>query len=122
MVRRHHRLILILLLVALGAGAAVIIGGLYNGITVGQMVESFESWCFDETRKEGDVGVVHTDYGCHLIYFVGVRDITYREYMITTDMRAEDSEAWFTGLRDALKANAKVGSTSGLNTGIILSQ
>lgn len=31
----------------------------------------FDSWCFDSTRKTGDVGMVKTQYGYHLIYFVG---------------------------------------------------
>lgn len=45
-------------------------GGLYEGVTQGQMVETFNDWCFDETRKPGDTGVVKTDYGYHVMYFV----------------------------------------------------
>ena len=46
-------------------------GGLYQGVYPGQMVETFNDWCFDETRKSGDTGLVDTDYGTHIIYFVG---------------------------------------------------
>ena len=33
---------------------------LYEGVTKGQMVAEFEEWLFDETRNEGDTGVVKT--------------------------------------------------------------
>lgn len=43
---------------------------LYENITKGQMVEAFENWCFDESRKPGDCEMVTTEYGYHLVYFV----------------------------------------------------
>lgn len=46
-------------------------GGLYTGVTKGQMVAEFENWCFDESRKPGDVGIVKTEFGYHIMYFVG---------------------------------------------------
>lgn len=46
-------------------------GGLYEDVYVGQMVEPFETWCFDETRVIGDTGLVKTTYGYHVMYFVG---------------------------------------------------
>lgn len=46
-------------------------GGLYEDVYVGQMVEPFENWCFDESRQQGDYGIVKTDYGYHIMYFVG---------------------------------------------------
>ena len=46
-------------------------GGLYEDVYVGQMVKPFEEWCFDEVRKEGDYGIVKTDYGYHIMYYVG---------------------------------------------------
>lgn len=45
-------------------------GGLYTDIYVGQMVEEFEAWCFDESRQVGDYGIVQTTYGYHVMYFV----------------------------------------------------
>ena len=35
------------------------------------MVPEFDAWCFDETRKAGDYGIVRTTYGYHIMYFVG---------------------------------------------------
>lgn len=46
-------------------------GGLYTSVAEGQMVEPFENWCFDESRKIGDTGLVQTSYGYHVMYFVG---------------------------------------------------
>ena len=46
-------------------------GGLYQNVTNGQMVEAFNKWIFDSSRKPGDTGIVESTYGYHLIYFVG---------------------------------------------------
>lgn len=47
-------------------------GGLYTKITKGYMVSEFNDWIFDEARKPGDCEIVYSsDYGYHLIYFVG---------------------------------------------------
>lgn len=45
-------------------------GGLYSNIEKGAMVEEFEEWCFDKNRKTGDTGIVKTEYGYHIMYFV----------------------------------------------------
>lgn len=45
-------------------------GGLYERVMEGQMVPSFNDWCFDASRKTGDYGLVKTDYGYHVMYFV----------------------------------------------------
>lgn len=45
-------------------------GGLYENIYPGQMVEAFNAWIFDPTRLPGDTGIVQTNYGFHIMYFV----------------------------------------------------
>ena len=35
------------------------------------MVTAFNDWCFDTARQPGDTGVVKTEYGYHVMYFVG---------------------------------------------------
>lgn len=47
-------------------------GGLYENVIPGQMVDAFESWALDPDRSAGDVGIVQTQYGYHIMYFVGV--------------------------------------------------
>ena len=50
-------------------------GGLYTDVAKGQMVENFENWCFDETRQTGDYGIVKTEFGYHLMFFVSSRPV-----------------------------------------------
>ncbi len=50
-------------------------GGLYEDVAKGQMVENFENWCFDEARQTGDYGMVETEFGYHLMYFVSSRPV-----------------------------------------------
>lgn len=45
-------------------------GGLYQQVYQGQMVPAFNDWCFDESRVTGDYGLVQTNYGYHVMYFV----------------------------------------------------
>lgn len=44
-------------------------GGLYEKVMKGEMVESFDAWCFDESRQKGDTGLVKTKFGYHIMYF-----------------------------------------------------
>ena len=41
------------------------------------MVEAFENWVYDEDRKAGDVDIVETEYGQHIMYFVGDGDAAW---------------------------------------------
>ena len=69
-------------------------GGLYEDILPGQMVENFNDWCFDESRKAGDTGIVETEYGYHVMYYSSADEMTYRDYMIDSDLRKEATEKW----------------------------
>lgn len=75
-------------------------GGLYTDIYEGQMVAPFEEWCFDAGRQYGDSGLVRTDYGYHIMYFVASREIwisNVRDLMISDNSMAivnAASEKW----------------------------
>ena len=69
-------------------------GGLYEDVYKGQMVPEFNDWCFDESRKVGDYGVVKTDYGYHLIYFSGLGD-EYWKTLADSAKRSDDYNAWY---------------------------
>ena len=73
-------------------------GGLYENVYPGQMVTAFNDWCFDASRKAGDTDIVETEYGYHVMYFVGDSEISYRDSMIEKDLRAADADAWYTAL------------------------
>ena len=45
-------------------------GGLYEQVYEGQMVPNFNDWCFDASRAYGDYGLVETNYGYHVMFFV----------------------------------------------------
>lgn len=46
-------------------------GGLYEEVNVGDMADAFNDWCFDAARKPGDTGIIETEYGYHIMYYVG---------------------------------------------------
>ena len=70
-------------------------GGLYEDVQQGQMVEEFDAWCFDESRKPGHYGMVKTTYGYHLMYFVGSTPIweEYVDQQLMTEKATEMMEA-----------------------------
>lgn len=51
-------------------GTSGLYGGAYEGVSLGQMVPEFEGWATDKSRKAGDVGIVKSDYGYHVMYFI----------------------------------------------------
>lgn len=52
------------------AGLSGYYGGLYEGVFKDAMVPQFEKWALDDSRKYADTGIVKTDYGYHIMYFV----------------------------------------------------
>lgn len=77
-------------------------GGLYEDIYQGRMVEAFENWCFAEGRKTGDTGIVETEYGYHVMYYSSTDEMSYRDTMIESDMRTEDTKEWHDGLTEKI--------------------
>ena len=63
-------------------------GGLYEAVKQGQMVTNFNDWIFDASRKPGDTGIVESDYGYHIIYFVG-----------------DNKEEWYVNIKDTITSN-----------------
>lgn len=51
-------------------------GGLYTDVNQGEMVSAFENWALEENRVKGDVGIVESTYGYHVMYFVGRKAIS----------------------------------------------
>jgi len=95
-------------------------GGLYENVYPGQMVPNFNDWCFDEARKPGDTGLVESDYGWHIMYYVGDSDILFRDYLIENSLRSADTSAWYQGLVEATAMEE--GNTSYLSKDLVLSR
>ena len=72
-------------------------GGLYTRVYLGEMVEAFEDWCFDPERKPGDTGLVETDNGWHVMYFVG-DDLPRWQAQVYDDLKNEAYSTWLTAL------------------------
>lgn len=70
-------------------------GGIYEGVKKGQMVETFNDWCFDGTRQTGDSGIVKTRFGYHIMYFVGLGENNLTETVKPTIV-SERMNAWIT--------------------------
>ena len=66
---------------------------IYEGVYEGQMVAEFEDWCFDEARKTGDTGIVETEYGYHVMYFIGEGKLAW-ENTAHAGVIGELFEAW----------------------------
>lgn len=50
-------------------------GGLYEGLDKdANFVQPYKDWYLDESRKEGDYGLVKSDYGYHIMYFSGAEE------------------------------------------------
>ncbi len=60
------------------SGSSGLYGGLYEGTEIGTMVTEFEEWATDDSRQYGDTGIVKSDYGYHIMYFV--EDTEYYKY------------------------------------------
>ncbi len=95
-------------------------GGLFEDIHHdSQYVANFLNWSIDPERKVGDTEVIETEYGYHVMYYVSDDDMTYRDYMITNEMRAADQEEWYNGILEPV--TTAVGDTSKMNLGLVLS-
>ncbi len=72
-------------------------GGLYENIYKGQMVESFDEFCFAK-HKHGDTAIVTANTagyaGAHIIYYVGEGEL-YSNFIARTDKLADDTSAWY---------------------------
>ena len=84
-------------------------GGLYESVAPGMMVAEFDKWIFDGSRKAGDVDVVETDYGYHLMYFVGEGEYSYRDTLIVNALKNADYETWYNGLTEAVTTDNGIG-------------
>ncbi len=59
--------------------------GLYENVANdGKYVKAFEKWATDSSRKPGDTGIIQTEYGFHIMYYV------------------EGTETWYLNVKNAI--------------------
>ena len=63
-------------------------------VATGDMVAEFEAWCYDAARKPGDTGIVKTEYGYHVMYYVGTEKEWTKDAI--TSLTTEKYEAYMT--------------------------
>ena len=66
-------------------------GGLYEDVYPGQMIQTFNNWCFADGRVQGDVAIVKTEVGYHIMHFDGATDNIVWEKLIQNELPTEIS-------------------------------
>ena len=69
------------------------------------MVENFNDWSMDDSRKYGDTGIVDSKYGCHIMFFIS-KQPKYL-YDCETDLKSK-KEKEFTSSSTVKKYNGAV--------------
>ena len=90
-------------------------GGIYENVPKGQMVSAFQDWCYEDGRQPGDTGIVQTNYGYHIMYFVGYGSTEYWHYACENALRSDAQSAWQTELTDS--ATAEINESGMKNVG-----
>lgn len=73
-------------------------GGLYEDITsTSSYVEEFLDWALDD-HKVGDTGIIKTDYGYHIMYFVGKDDMQKWESDVRSAIADEEYSEYTEGV------------------------
>lgn len=94
-------------------------GGLFENISPdSNYVTNFKNWALDE-HKAGDTGVIETEYGYHVMYYVGDTDYTYRDYQIETQLRSADVSTWYNETVEAMDMTE--GNTNYIRKDLVLS-
>ena len=62
---------------------------------------NFLNWAIAPERVAGDAEIVGTEYGYHVMYYVGDDELSYRDHMIVTEMKAAEMESWYLAIKDA---------------------
>ncbi|NLJ95356.1 MAG: hypothetical protein GX326_07715 [Clostridiaceae bacterium] len=74
-------------------------GGLYEKTPVGSFVPEYEEFVTDPSRQEGDVEIVQTDHGYHIIYYIDQYEQWYST--IEQELRHQDEQELMNRINDA---------------------
>ena len=72
------------------------------------MVSSFNAWCFDGARQHGDVDIVKSQYGYHIMFFEEANEDAVWEYNAKQTLASTDSNELFSALDEeyTIKVNS----------------
>lgn len=88
-------------------------GGEYLNITKGQFLEEYEDYCLDPARKPGDVAIVKTKVGYHLIYFKGFGEEIWK-MKAKNYLKTEYTESLQKEIESSMKVEVKDGISKAL--------
>ncbi len=88
-------------------------GGLYENVTYGYMVAEFNDWIFDTARVSGDHGIVKTQFGYHIMYYVGSTPVwmSTAENAVANEIYAR----WLEGIASEFKITTDETLTDGID-------
>lgn len=86
-------------------------GGLYDGVmNDGTYMKEFQDWAIDVNRKPGETGIIKTDYGYHIMYFVkGEPEWTYYATQKVQDKIYEELQTKLEAVKNENPAKIKYG-------------
>ena len=83
-------------------------------------MDSFTDWAIDPTRETGDVEIIESEYGYHIMYYVGDDELTYRDHMIREEILETSLANWYDEILSGAEIVKK--DTSLLNKDVVLSR
>ena len=75
-------------------------GGLYTNVRQGQLIAALDDWCFDPARQHGDLEIIRSDCGYHIVFFSEATENWYAEakadllLKMYADLAAESRETY----------------------------
>ena len=79
-------------------------GGLVSNMRKGAYVQPFEDWSFDPSRQSGDTGIVESEYGFHVMYFVETNELPYWENKATNTLKSSAVNDSYDAITDGVTA------------------
>lgn len=90
-------------------GGSAANGGLISGISASSnYVASFKEWATDDARKAGDTGLVESEYGWHIMYYVGDGAPLW-EQNAQSSLSNDAYTAWEEDIREGYEATTGIG-------------
>ena len=81
----------------------------YDDVAKEQMVDEFEDWLFSEERKEvGEIGLVKTQYGWHIMYYGGETGEPAWRPTAHEGATNEEMDTWFEALTHEVTINDSI--------------
>ena len=94
-------------------------GGLFENIHPdSSYVENFLNWSISADRKVGDAEVIETEYGYHVMYYAGDAEMSYRDYIISEELRAKEHEEWYQSVLEPI--TTAIGDLSKMKLDLII--